>query len=84
MDYNDTPNLSPAPTAEEIAKAYASSLTSVSLVNDLVAKGSLSEEETADLRRNVRHLEIIMERTYWTTEDFSTHEAAIAAGNAAL
>ena len=84
MDYIDAPSLNPAPSAEDIAKAYASSLTSVSLVNDLVAKGSLSEEETGELRRNVGHLEDIVLRTYWTTEDLSTHEAAIAAGNAAL
>jgi len=77
-------NLAPAPTAEDIAKVYSSSLDSVSLVNALVAKGSLSEEELSDLRRNVKHLEYVMERTYWTNEDFSSHESAIAAGNAVL
>lgn len=72
------------PTPEEIAQHYKAALDSVNLINDLVAKGSLSDEELDTVDRNVRHLEIMLGRDYWTDEDLTPFEDAITAGKGVL
>lgn len=67
-------------TAEDIARHYAASLDSVNLINDLVAKSSLSDEEKDTIKRNVEHLEIMVGKDFWTSEDLSPLTDAIAAG----
>lgn len=72
------------PTPEEIAQDYKAALDSVNLINELVAKGSLSDEELDTVDRNVRHLEIMLGKDYWTNEDLTPFEDAITAGQGVL
>lgn len=67
-------------TVEQIAKHYSAALDSVNLINELMALESRDEEETATVDRNVEHLEIMVAKDYWTTEDLTPFNDAIAAG----
>ena len=67
-------------TAEQIAQNYSAALDSVNLINELMALESRDEEETATVARNVEHLEIMVAKDYWTTEDLTPFNDAIAAG----
>ena len=67
-------------TAEQIAQHYSAALDSVNLINELMALESRDEEETATVDRNVQHLEIMVAKDYWTTEDLTPFNDAIAAG----
>jgi hypothetical protein len=58
-------------TIEQIAKNYASALDSVNLVNELKAKETLTEDEEKTIQRNLEHLEIMLAKDYWTTEDLT-------------
>lgn len=62
------------------AQQYSASLDSVNLINDLLAKPSLTEEEQDRINRNVEHLEIMVTKDFWTTEDLTPLTDAIAAG----
>lgn len=72
------------PTAEEIAGHYSAALDSVNLINDLVAQDSLTEEEKGTIGRNVEHLELMVGKDFWTTENLTPLTGAIAAGKAAI
>lgn len=65
------------------AQQYSASLDSVNLINDLLAKPSLTEEEQDRINRNVEHLEIMVTKDFWTTEDLTPLTDAIAAGKQA-
>ena len=67
-------------TAEQIAQHYSAALDSVDLINELMALESRDEEETATIDRNVEHLELMVAKDYWTTEDLTPFNDAIAAG----
>lgn len=70
-------------TAEEIARHYSAALDSVNLINELMAKDSRDEEEVDTVDRNVRHLEIMVAKDFWTADqDLGVLHAAIAAGQA--
>ena len=69
-------------TPEDIARHYRAAMDSVNLINDLVAKGNLDAEELDTVDRNVRHLEIMLGRPYWTDEDLTPFSDAVAAGKA--
>ena len=69
-------------TAEQIAKHYSAAMDSVNLINDLLAQAERDEEEVACVARNVEHLEIMVAKDFWTTEDLGPLNAAIAAGKA--
>jgi len=62
------------------AQQYSASMDSVNLINDLLAKPSLTEEEQDCINRNVEHLEIMIVKDFWTTEDLTPLTDAIAAG----
>ena len=68
-------------TAEEIQAHYNAALDSVTLINELVALDSLDDEQTATVARNVEHLQIMVAKDYWTTEDLAPLNAAITAGS---
>ena len=70
------------PTPAEIAQHYKAALDSVNLINELVAKDSLDAEELDTVDRNVRHLEIMLGRDYWTDEDLTPFTEEIEAGKA--
>ena len=63
------------------ARHYSAAMDSVNLINDLLAKPSLTEEEQDCINRNVEHLKIMVAKDFWTTEDLSPFVDAIAAGN---
>jgi len=67
-------------TAAEIAQNYSAALDSVTLVNALMALSSRDDDQKATVARNVEHLELMVAKDYWTTEDLAPLNAAIAAG----
>ena len=71
-------------TAAEIAQNYSAAGDSVTLINELVALSERNDEQVDTVRRNVEHLELMVAKDYWTTEDLAPFNAAITAGNAVL
>ena len=70
-------------TAAEIAQNYSAALDSVTLINALMDLSSRTEEETATVARNVEHLQIMVAKTYWTSEDLDLLNDAVTRGGAA-
>jgi hypothetical protein len=74
----------PPPSAEQIAQNYKAMGDSVALINQYVAgnapEGMKPEEVTDAIGRNVGHLELMVAKDYWTNEDMTAVNAAIAAG----
>ena len=69
-------------TAAEIQAHYDAALDSVTLINDLMALSSRDDEQTATVARNVEHLEIMVAKSYWTSDhDLAPLNAAITAGS---
>ena len=68
-------------TAEEIAGHYSAAMDSVNLINDLMAQDSRTTEEQDTVTRNVEHLQIMVAKDYWTTEDLAPFNSAITAGS---
>tara|TARA_R100001509_G_scaffold120820_1_gene74988 strand:- start:1439 stop:1651 length:213 start_codon:yes stop_codon:yes gene_type:complete len=69
------------PTAEQISKHYSACLDSVDLINALMAQDSRTTEEQDTVDRNVDHLEIMVAKDFWTTEDMTPLNNAITAGS---
>lgn len=73
-------------TPEQIAQHYKAMGDSVWLINAIIAGETMSEESEADKKatvgRNVAHLELMRAKDFWTTEDMTAVDAAIAAGKA--
>ena len=71
-------------TAEEIAQDYTAMGHSVDLINGVIDGTQMADEEAAERKdcvdRNVEHLEIMVAKDYWTSEDMTAVNAAIAAG----
>ena len=67
-------------TAEQIPQNYSAALDSVTLITELMALSSRDAEQTATVARNVEHLELMVAKDYWTSEDLDPLNAAIAAG----
>jgi hypothetical protein len=66
------------PTAEQIAKHYSAAMDSVNLINGTKLENETDSEWTDTLKRNKEHLEIMVAKTYWTTEDLAPLNSAIA------
>lgn len=64
------------------ARQYSAALDSVNLINNLLVKPSLTEEDQDCLERNVEHLELMVAKDFWTDEDLTPLTAAITAGQA--
>ena len=73
--------MSDTPTAAEIAQHYSAAMDSVNLINELMAQDSRTAEEQDTVDRNVDHLEIMVAKDYWTTEDLTPLNNAITAGS---
>jgi dihydrodipicolinate synthase/N-acetylneuraminate lyase len=59
------------PTAEEIARHYSAAMDSVNLINSEKPE-QVSDEEWADtIKRNKEHLNIMLAKDFWTTEDLT-------------
>ena len=70
-------------TAEQIQKQYDAALDSVTVITDLMALDSRDDEETAIVARNVEHLQIMVAKDYWTSDQpLAPLNAAITAGQA--
>tara|TARA_R100000700_G_C3159329_1_gene135782 strand:+ start:359 stop:574 length:216 start_codon:yes stop_codon:yes gene_type:complete len=66
-------------TVEEIAQHYSSAMDSVNLINEIVASGDTDGESIDALQRNKEHLEIMVAKDFWTTEDLQPFKDAIEA-----
>ena len=73
-------------TAEQIAQHYTAMGHSVDLINAIIAGDAMSDDDAEDkqdcVNRNVEHLEIMVAKDFWTTEDMTAANAAITAGTA--
>ena len=68
-------------TAAEIAQHYSAALDSVTVITELMALSARDADQTAAVARNVEHLQLMVAKTYWTTEDLAPLNAAITAGS---
>ena len=66
------------PTAEEIARHYSAAMDSVNLINGGQPEGIDAEEWADCVARNKEHLQIMLAKDFWTTEDLSPLQAAVA------
>jgi len=66
------------PTADEIAKHYSAAMDSVNLINGAKFASMTDADWTDTLKRNKEHLEIMVAKTYWTTQDLTPFHSAIA------
>jgi hypothetical protein len=73
-------------TPEQIAQHYKAMGDSVWLINAIIEGTQMAGSSEADkkdcVERNVGHLELMRAKDFWTDEDFTEVDAAIAAGKA--
>jgi hypothetical protein len=73
-------------TPEQIAQHYSAMGDSVWLINAIIAGEQMAGQSDADkkatVERNVAHLELMVSKDFWTNEDMTAVNAAIAAGKA--
>jgi hypothetical protein len=71
-------------TTEEIAQDYTAMGHSVDLINAIIAGTAMADDEAEEKQdcvdRNVAHLEIMVAKDYWTSEDMTAVNSAITAG----
>lgn len=66
------------PTAEQIAGHYSAAMDSVNLLNAGKPEG-MSDEDWADcVKRNKEHLQIMLAKDFWTTENLQPLRDAAA------
>ena len=66
------------PSAEEIARHYAAALDSVALINAGQPEGMDDAEWADTVARNKEHLNIMLAKDFWTTEDLTPLQQAAA------
>jgi len=66
-------------TAEEIARNYTAMGHSVDLLNAGKPEDMEDADWTDTVARNVEHLELMVAKDYWTSEDMTAVNAAITA-----
>ena len=73
-------------TAEDIAQDFTAMGHSVELINGIIDGSKMVDESAEDRQgavdRNVEHLELMVAKDFWTDEDMTDVESAIAAGKA--
>ena len=73
-------------TKQEIADHYTRMGHSVTLINAVIEgtkySNETSEEKQKCVDRNVAHLEIMLDKDYWTNEDMTAVDKAIKDGKA--
>ena len=72
-------------TTEQIASYYTGMGHSIDVIDDILAGNQVGRAETDEEKkgfvdRNVRHLEKMLTKDYWTSEDMTAVNAAITAG----
>ena len=72
-------------TEEQLAQDFTAMGHSISLITDVIAGDAMADEEAADRQdcvdRNVQHLELMVAKDDWGSEDMTAANAAISAGN---
>ena len=72
-------------TTEQLAQDYSALGDSVSLITDVIAGNCMAEDDAEERQgcvdRNVQHLELMVAKDDWGSEDFTACNAAIVAGN---
>jgi len=72
-------------TAEELAQDYTAMGHSKDLINDIVAGNQDDDLDAAERQdivdRNVEHLELMVAKDDWGSEDMTDINAAITSGN---
>ena len=66
-------------TSEQIAQHYSAAMDSVALLNAGQPEGMTDEDWADTVSRNVQHLEIMVAKDFWTDEDLTPLNDAIAA-----
>ena len=70
---------------DQISQDYTAMGHSVALITDVIAGDQMADELAADRQacvdRNVAHLEIMVAKDDWGSEDMTATNAAISAGN---
>ena len=73
-----------ARTTEELAQDYTAMGHSVDLINAIIAGTQMADDTAADRQgcvdRNVEHLELMVAKNDWGSEDMTAVNAAITAG----
>ena len=72
-------------TTEELAQDYSAMGHSVALITDIIAGNSMAEDDAEERQgcvdRNTQHLELMVAKDDWGSEDMTATNAAITAGN---
>ena len=72
-------------TTERLAQDYSALGDSVDLINAVIAGDSMADESAEDRQdcvdRNTQHLELMVAKEDWGSEDMTATNAAITAGN---
>ena len=73
-----------ARTTEELAQDYTAMGHSVDLINAIIAGTKMADDTAADRQgcvdRNVEHLELMVAKDDWGSEDMTAVNAAVTAG----
>ena len=73
-------------TAEQLAQDYSAMSDSVDLINAIIAGDSMADEAAEDRQdcvdRNAQHLQLMVAKDDWGSEDMTAINAAISAANA--
>ena len=72
-------------TAEQLAQDYSAMGDSVALITAVIAGDSRADDDAEDRQdcvdRNTQHLELMVAKEDWGSEDMTAVNAAISAGN---
>ena len=72
-------------TEEQLAQDYSAMGDSVALITAVIAGDSMAEDDAEDRQdcvdRNTQHLELMVAKEDWGSEDMTAANAAISAGN---
>ena len=72
-------------TTERLAQDYSALGDSVDLINAVIAGDAMADESAEDRQdcvdRNTQHLELMVAKEDWGSEDLTATNAAITAGN---
>ena len=72
-------------TTEELAQDFTAMGDSVTLITDVIAGNSMADEDAEERQgcvdRNTQHLELMVAKDDWGSEDMTATNAAIVSGN---
>ena len=72
-------------TTEQLAQDFTAMGDSVALITDVIAGNAMSEDDAEERQgcvdRNTQHLELMVAKDDWGSEDMTATNAAIVSGN---